>query len=229
MAKLGKEFLGKVSGGDEYAKDNSAMEETMTDKVKKTEETPEAEKFVGVQMSQEDFDALNAKATLADEQKVELDKMAEEKAEAKSEAHAAELRKEAEAFEALPVEVDEFVANMTAIDSAGEEAVAWFKAQFTTFDVALKAAGIFKDPVARDPQKRYKMLFSACQDGTSKTWSVNAAYSPDGIVWTDEPTNPVAPFSDTQSCPFWDARRGRYVAHLRYGPPNARQLLQAEL
>jgi hypothetical protein len=85
-----------------------------------------------------------------------------------------------------------------------------------------QAAGIFKDPVARDPQKRYKMLFSACQDGTAKTWSVNAAYSPDGIVWTDEPTNPVAPFSDTQSCPFWDARRGRYVAHLRYGPPNTR-------
>jgi hypothetical protein len=84
------------------------------------------------------------------------------------------------------------------------------------------APGIFKDPVARDPQKRYKMLFSACQDGTAKTLSTNAAYSPDGIHWTDEPTNPVVPFSDTQSCPFWDARRGRYVAHLRYGPPNSR-------
>ena len=144
VAKLGKEFLGKVSGGDEYAKDNSAMEETMTDKVKKTEET-QVEEFAGVKLSQEDFDALTVKATLADEQKVELDKMAEEKAEAKSEAHAAELRKEAEAFEALPVEVDEFVANMTAIDSAGEEAVAWFKAQFAVFDVALKAAGIFKE------------------------------------------------------------------------------------
>ena len=144
VAKLGKEFLGKVSGGDEYAKDNSAMEETMTDKVKKTEET-QVEEFAGVKLSQEDFDALTVKATLADEQKVELDKMAEEKAEAKSEAHATELRKEAEAFEALPVEVDEFVANMTAIDSAGEEAVAWFKAQFAVFDVALKAAGIFKE------------------------------------------------------------------------------------
>ena len=84
------------------------------------------------------------------------------------------------------------------------------------------APGIFKDPVAQDPQKRYKMLFSACQDGTAKTLSTNAAYSPDGIHWTDEPENPIIPFSDVQSCPFWDARRGRYVAHLRYGPPNSR-------
>jgi len=82
--------------------------------------------------------------------------------------------------------------------------------------------GIFKDPVARDPQKRYKMLFTASQDGTAKTWSTNAAYSPDGIHWTGEPENPVTPFSDTQSCPFWDPQRGRYVAYLRYGPPNTR-------
>jgi hypothetical protein len=93
---------------------------------------------------------------------------------------------------------------------------------FTSKIPGAQARGVFKDPVARDPQKRYKMLFSACQDGTSKTWSVNAAYSPDGIHWTDEPTNPVVPFSDTQSCPFWDVRVGRYVAYLRYGPPNTR-------
>jgi hypothetical protein len=84
------------------------------------------------------------------------------------------------------------------------------------------APGIFKDPVARDPQKRYKMLFSASQDGTDGGLSTNAAYSPDGIHWTDEPANPVIPFNDTQSCPFWDARRGRYVALVRYGPPNSR-------
>lgn len=149
--KLTKEFRGKVSSGDEYAKDNSAQEETMSDKKKVTMtqeefDTLEAKaKFDGVQVSQKDFDALSAKATLADEQKVELDKLIEDKAKAKSEAHAAELRKVADAFEALPVEVDEFVAHMTAIDSAGEEAVAWFKAQFAAFDVALKAAGIFKE------------------------------------------------------------------------------------
>lgn len=147
--KLTKEFRGKVSSGDEYAKDNSAQEETMSDKEKTAEELAAekaaAETFTGVKLSQEDFDALKAKATLADEQKVELDKMAEDKAKAKSEAHAAELRKEAEAFEALPVETDEFVVHMTAIDSAGEKAVAWFKTQFTAFDAALKAAGVFKE------------------------------------------------------------------------------------
>jgi len=84
------------------------------------------------------------------------------------------------------------------------------------------APGVFKDPVARDPQKRYKMLFSASQDGTDGGLSTNAAYSPDGIHWTAEPENPIIPFSDVQSCPFWDVRRGRYVAHLRYGPPNSR-------
>ncbi|MDP6046408.1 MAG: hypothetical protein QGG25_12425, partial [Phycisphaerae bacterium] len=91
-----------------------------------------------------------------------------------------------------------------------------------------QAAGIFKDPVARDPQKRYKMLFVACQDGTSKTWSTNAAYSPDGIYWTDEPTNPIIPFSDNQPSPFWDARLGRYVAYLRYGPPMTRRVTRIE-
>ena len=84
------------------------------------------------------------------------------------------------------------------------------------------AAGVFKDPVARDPQKRYKMLFSGSEHGTEKGVSTNAAYSPDGIHWTDEPKNPVTPFNDTQSCPFWDAQRDRYVAHVRYGPPNSR-------
>ena len=86
----------------------------------------------------------------------------------------------------------------------------------------LLAPGILKDPVARDPKKLYKMLFSASSDGTDAGLSTNAAYSPDGIHWTDETDNPIAPFNDVQSCPFWDARRGRYVAHLRYGPPNTR-------
>lgn len=143
VAMLGKEFLGKVSGGDEYAEDNSAMEETMSEK--ETIVAPEVEEFEGVQLSQEEFDALNAKATLAEEQKTELDKMAADQAEADAEAHSAELREVADSYEALPVEVDEFVANMTAIDIAGEDAVAWFKAQFEAFDVALKAAGVLKE------------------------------------------------------------------------------------
>ena len=90
------------------------------------------------------------------------------------------------------------------------------------------APGILKDSVERDPKRRYKMLYIAKPDGTSKTIATNAAYSPDGIHWTDEPTNPVAPFSDTQSCPFWDTRLGRYVTYLRYGPPNCRIVSRIE-
>ena len=93
---------------------------------------------------------------------------------------------------------------------------------FTPKITGFQCPGIFIDPVEKDPTKRYKMLFSAAPDGTDKSWSTNAAYSPDGIHWTAEPQNPVAPFSDTQICPFWDPQRGRYVAHIRYGPPNSR-------
>jgi len=88
--------------------------------------------------------------------------------------------------------------------------------------------GIFKDPGESDPKKRYKMLFAACADGTSKTWSTNAAYSPDGIHWTAEPRNPVIPFSDVQACPFFDSRLQRYVCILRYGPPNSRIVSRTE-
>jgi len=91
-----------------------------------------------------------------------------------------------------------------------------------------QSAGIFKDRAETDPGRRYKMLFSACQDGTSKTWSTNAAYSPDGIHWTGEPENPLIPFSDVQACPFRDDRLGRYAAILRYGPPNTRLIARIE-
>ncbi|MDP7637968.1 MAG: hypothetical protein QF577_10530, partial [Phycisphaerae bacterium] len=84
------------------------------------------------------------------------------------------------------------------------------------------APTIFKDPRDADPQRRYKMLYIAKPDGSPKSLATNAAYSPDGIAWTPEPANPVSPFSDTQPCPYWDARLGKYVAYLRYGPPNTR-------
>ena len=91
-------------------------------------------------------------------------------------------------------------------------------------------AGVFKDPVARDPERRYKMLYSDYPDGTSATASSSAAFSPDGIHWTPCAENPLIPFSDSHLCPFWDARRGRYVAYLRYGPPNTRwiSLIESE-
>ncbi len=91
-----------------------------------------------------------------------------------------------------------------------------------------QAPGIFRDPVEINPRRRFKMLYAAAPDGTSKTLSTNAAYSPDGIHWIAEPQNPVIPFSDVQPCPFWDARRGRYVAILRWGPPNTRLITRIE-
>ena len=88
--------------------------------------------------------------------------------------------------------------------------------------------GVFKDPVERDPARRYKMLFSCNPDGTAKTWMTSAAYSADGLHW--EPIEPTSliPFSDTQVCPFWDRRRQRYVAILRFGPPNTRIISRTE-
>ena len=88
--------------------------------------------------------------------------------------------------------------------------------------------GIFLDPSERDPQRRYKMLFSCNPDGTSSTWMTSAAFSPDGIQWTPSKETPLIPFSDTQICPFWDARSQRYVAFLRFGPPNTRLISRTE-
>jgi hypothetical protein len=36
------------------------------------------------------------------------------------------------------------------------------------------------------------------------------------------------PYSDTQICPYWDARLGRFVAYLRFGPPNVRIISRTE-
>jgi hypothetical protein len=83
-------------------------------------------------------------------------------------------------------------------------------------------AGVFKDPHETDGERRYKMLFSDYPDGTAQTASTSAAYSPDGIEWFRYPENPLIPFSDSHCCPFWDPQRNRYVAYLRFGPPNKR-------
>lgn len=91
-----------------------------------------------------------------------------------------------------------------------------------------QCAGIFLDHTERDPQRRYKMLFSCNPDGTAKTWMTSAAFSPDGIHWTPSKETPLIPFSDTQICPFWDARSRRYVAFLRFGPPNTRLISRTE-
>ena len=88
--------------------------------------------------------------------------------------------------------------------------------------------GIYLDPRERNPQRRYKMLYSCNPDGTSSTWMSSVAFSPDGIHWTKSKVTPLIPFSDTQVCPIWDARRQRYVAFLRFGPPNTRLISRTE-
>lgn len=88
--------------------------------------------------------------------------------------------------------------------------------------------GIFKDPAARDPNRRYKMLFSCNPDGTAKTWMTSVAFSPDGLHWEPAAETALIPFSDTQICPFWDRRHQRYVAILRFGPPNTRIISRIE-
>ena len=88
--------------------------------------------------------------------------------------------------------------------------------------------GIFRDPAEKDPSRRFKMLFSCAPDGTDKTWMTSVGYSPDGIHWTAAKTLPLIPFSDTQICPFWDYRSRRYIAILRFGPPNTRLVSRTE-
>jgi len=92
----------------------------------------------------------------------------------------------------------------------------------------IQAMGIMKDHAEKDPAKRYKMLFSCLPDGTSKSLMTSAAYSADGIQWTAYADVPTIPFSDTQNCPIWDAKRQRYVALLRFGPPNTRIVSRIE-
>ena len=89
-------------------------------------------------------------------------------------------------------------------------------------------AGVFKDMQDSDDSRRYKMLYSDYPDGTAKTASTSVAFSPDGIEWTRDSRNPLIPFSDSHCCPFWDEKLDRYVAYLRYGPPNSRQISRIE-
>lgn len=91
-----------------------------------------------------------------------------------------------------------------------------------------QASGLFRDPRDPDPNRRYKMIFSSQPDGTSKSLTTSVAFSPDGIHWTAESELHSIPFSDTQSCPLWDARRHRYVAFMRFGPPNTRIISRTE-
>ena len=90
------------------------------------------------------------------------------------------------------------------------------------------ALTVFKDPVETDPQRRYKLFYSGMADGTDRSLATSVGYSPDGIRFTTEAKNPVIPYSDTQPNCYWDPLSKRYVAYLRYGPPNTRAISRIE-
>ena len=88
--------------------------------------------------------------------------------------------------------------------------------------------GVIIDPRATDPQRRFKMLYLAKPTMKGASLSSCVAYSADGMHWRQEPKNPLIPYSDTQIAPYWDERLGRYVAYLRFGPPNIRKIARIE-
>ena len=91
----------------------------------------------------------------------------------------------------------------------------------------VSAPGIIIDRRETDPGRRFKMMYSA-QPTLKSSLSGCVAYSADGIHWKPEARNPLIPYSDTQIAPYWDARLSRYVAYLRFGPPNIRKIARIE-
>ena len=86
------------------------------------------------------------------------------------------------------------------------------------------APGVFKDPVAKDPQSKYKMIYNSGE-------GVGIAFSPDGIQWTPVPDKKVARLSDSPNSVLWDPQLGKYVAHTRHWDNEMgyrRQVLQSE-
>ncbi len=99
-----------------------------------------------------------------------------------------------------------------------------------TFEPAepwVSAPGVIIDEQETDPRRRFKMLYSA-RPLKRASLSSCAAYSSDGIHWKQDSQNPLIPYSDTQIAPYWDQRLSRYVAYLRTGPPNIRQIARIE-
>ncbi|MFN0199141.1 MAG: hypothetical protein ACKVT0_20520 [Planctomycetaceae bacterium] len=87
---------------------------------------------------------------------------------------------------------------------------------------------VIRDDVDTDPKRRYKMLFGEPAADQKNVWFTSVAFSPDGFRWMHDAHNPLIPHSDTLSCPFWDPQRNRYVAYVRYGPPNIRIVSRIE-
>jgi len=85
------------------------------------------------------------------------------------------------------------------------------------------APGVFRDPVANDPRRRFKMIYK-------RNGGVGIAFSPNGIHWTPGTDDAVIPLSDSPNSVMWDAKLDRYVAHTRFWSKETglRQVLQSE-
>ena len=87
---------------------------------------------------------------------------------------------------------------------------------------------VFKDPAAKTPDRKYKMIYREASGGKE---GVYAAFSPDGVHWSGE-TGPIIPLADSFHSVLWDAKLARYVAHTRYEIYSngylKRQVLQSE-
>jgi hypothetical protein len=71
---------------------------------------------------------------------------------------------------------------------------------------------VLKDGQESDPSRRYKMLTKRANRGGR----VFAAFSPDGVRWTDHPGGPVVPNSRDGGNSFvYDERLGKYVLFCR--------------
>ena len=92
----------------------------------------------------------------------------------------------------------------------------------------VSGAGVMIDSAEKNPERRFKMLYLAKPTGKPSSLQSCVAYSADGVHWKPEPKNPLIPYSDTQIAPYWDARLNRFVAYLRFGPPNVRIISRIE-
>lgn len=100
--------------------------------------------------------------------------------------------------------------------------------QFDPPEPWVGAPGVIIDDRDPEPARRFKMLYLAKPTLKSPSLRSCVAYSADGIHWKQEPQNPVIPYSDTQIAPYWDSRLNRFVAYLRFGPPNVRIISRIE-
>ena len=94
------------------------------------------------------------------------------------------------------------------------------------------APAVFKDPVAKDPRRTFKMIYKRRGGVGSPGTGVGVAFSPDGIHWEIGPDRDVIPIADSPHSVLWDPLLKRYVAHTRHNhqfPERLeRQVLQSE-